>query len=130
MPIIVAFYCKWAKLTQYLRQLSYSVDLWREYWHMMGSCRECDKCNRGSTDKLQLVRIMLNCQARGDDLEVQSRVGGQSNSGGLNHHDDGIGTDCGGDSDDAAGVMGCCSQVIGMANFTGGRFVRGTRVVA
>ena len=107
-----------AKLTQYIRQLNYSADLWREYWHMLGSCRGCDKRNRGSTDKLQLVQILLDCRARGDDLEWQSRVGGQHNSGGLNHHDDGNGTDCGGDNDDAVGIMGSGSQDVGMANFT------------
>ena len=60
---------------------------------------------------------MLDCQARGDDLEWQSRVGGQSNSGGLNHHDDGNGTDCGGDNDEPVGVMGSGTQDIGMAKF-------------
>ena len=58
---IVVFYCKSGKrlsvalawpLTQHLRQLNYSVDLWhsmREYWHI-GSCRECDQCNTDSID--------------------------------------------------------------------------------
>ncbi len=104
MPIIFVVYCILGKLAQYLRQLHYSVDLWREYWHM-GSRRECDKCKRVSADKLQLVQILLDCQARGDDLEWQSRVGGQNNSGGLNHHDDGNDTDCGGDNDDAVRIM-------------------------
>ena len=48
-------------LTQYLRKLNYSVDLWhsmREYWHI-GSCRECDLCARGSPDKLRLVQTLL-----------------------------------------------------------------------
>ena len=70
----------------------------------MESCRECDKCNRGSTDKLQLAQILLDCQAHSDDLEWQSRVGGQNNSGGLNHHADGNCTDCGGESYDAVGI--------------------------
>ena len=70
VPINVVFYCKSGKhrpvalawlLTQYLRTLNYSVDLWRsmrEYWHI-GSCRECDLCARGSPDKLRLVQTLL-----------------------------------------------------------------------
>ena len=48
-------------LTQYLRKLNCSVDLWhsmREYWHI-GSCRECDLCARDSPDKLRLVQTLL-----------------------------------------------------------------------
>ena len=62
VPIIVVWYGKWGKLTQYLRQLIYSVDLWRpmrEYWHTR-SCREFDQRSRGSIDKLKLVRTLLD----------------------------------------------------------------------
>jgi hypothetical protein len=59
-------------LTQYLRHLNDSVDLWhsmREYWHI-GSCRECDQCNKDSIDKLKLVQTLFGRKelARGDDL--------------------------------------------------------------
>ena len=48
-------------LTQYLRKLNYTVDLWhsmRESWRI-GACRECDLCAWESPDKLRLVQTLL-----------------------------------------------------------------------
>ena len=58
-------------LTQYLRQLNYSVHLWhpmREYWHI-GSCRECDQCSKDPIDKLKLAQTLLDRKelAHGND---------------------------------------------------------------
>ena len=69
-PIDVVFYFKSGKrrsvglawlLTQYLRKLNYSADLWhamREYWHI-GSCRECALCALDSPEKQRLVQKLL-----------------------------------------------------------------------